>query len=373
LADVASLFRNASSSFADVDLSMAEASLQDVAVGSAVNLIASLGSELPLVIYRGSGPGAQTVPIPGNLEDPSGDGYGREDWSYKYLVSHLLRGNAFGDVLDRGGPSNGRYITQVDLFHPDAPSGQIEDGRVVWRVKGQEVPNMWHRRTRAFPGQVMGLSPVGQAAVEVGLSITMTRFGKLWFDEGGVPATVLHNTERDLTGDQARTVKDRFMAAVRGKREPVVLDRGWKLDQVQVAPEESQFLETRQFTSAQCARIFGPGVAELLGYETGGNLTYTTPGDRANDFQKFTLNYWLKQLERAYRDMLPPGLVPRLDRDALLEALARDRYDAYAVALGGVPWMKPSEVRPKEGLTVDVSLDQQQPEEGDTGDGPGTE
>jgi len=55
---------------------------------------------------------------------------------------------------------------------------------------------------------------------------------------------------------------------------PVVLGQGWKFQAIQVNPEESQFLETQKYTAAECARIYGPGVAEILGYETGGSMTY---------------------------------------------------------------------------------------------------
>ncbi len=234
---------------------------------------------------------------------------------------------------------------------------------------------MWHTRSYPYPGNVLGLSPIQQHANTFRLSIATTRFGVQWFEEGAVPATVLHNEERTLTAAMAQTVKDRFMAAIRGKREPVVLDRGWKLDQVQIAPEESQFLQTQQFSEAQAARIVGPGVAELLGYDTGGNLTYSNRLDRMADFSTLTLNRWIRAIERVYQAMLPPGLVPRIDRDALLETLTKDRYESYSLALAGVPWMKPSEVRPKEGLPPDPALDERpEPDvpEGGT-DVPGTE
>jgi len=374
LADIGQMAKTFAGSYADIDLSFAEAPLQDVAYHTGVSLVASLTSELPLVIYRGDGVGARTAPIPDYLEDPGGEGYGREDWTYQYVVSRATTGNAYGNVLERDRATN--RPTQVELLHPDLPRPQIDDeGRVRWYVRGQEVPQMWHTRSYPYPGNVLGLSPIQQHANTFRLSIATTRFGVQWFEEGAVPATVLHNEERTLTAAMAQTVKDRFMAAIRGKREPVVLDRGWKLDQVQIAPEESQFLQTQQFSEAQAARIVGPGVAELLGYDTGGNLTYSNRLDRMADFSTLTLNRWIRAVERVYAAMLPPGLVPRIDRDALLETLTKDRYESYGLALAGVPWMKPSEVRPKEGLPPDPALDEpQQPDvpRGGT-DVPGTE
>lgn len=364
LADIGQMAKTYAGSYADIDLSFSESPLQDVAYHAGVSLVASLASELPLSIYRGDGVGARTVPIPGHLEDPGGEGYGREDWTYQFVVSRLTAGNAFGNVLDRDGSNR---PTQVELLHPDLPRPQIDgNGRLRWYVRGQEVTDMWHTRSYPYPGNVLGLSPIQQHANSFRLAIATTRFGVQWFEEGAVPATVLHNEERTLTTAMAQTVKDRFVAAIRGKREPVVLDRGWKLDQVQIAPEESQFLQTQQFGEAQCARIVGPGVAELLGYETGGNLTYSNRLDRMADFSTLTLNRWIKAVERVYQAMLPPNRIPRIDRDALLETLTKDRYESYALALAGVPWMKPSEVRPKEGLPPDPALDKPDVPEGGT-------
>lgn len=352
---IAAMFSSARNNYAEIDLTSSDSALQDVAYHAGVHLVASLASELPLDIFAGEGPGARKLPIPGYLEDPSGDGYGREDFTYKLVASWLTSGNVMGNVLDR----RQEFITQLDLFHPDLPRPHIdpETGRVTWQVRGEDVPNMLHRRAYPYPGYVLGMSPVALHATSIGLSLTTTRFGKAWFDEGAVPSTVLHNEERNISPAQAKSVKERFMAAMFGSREPLVLDRGWKLDQVQIAPEESQFLETQGFSRAECARIIGPGVAELLGYETGGNLTYSNRLDRIADFSTLTLDQWLKRVERIYKLFLPPGQIPKIDTDALLDTLKKDRYQTYQLATGGVPWMKPSEVRPEEGLPPAPELD----------------
>lgn len=352
--EIAQLF-SSGQRYAEVNLDSAELALQDTAFHAGANLVASLGSELPLNLWRGEGAGKRKAPIPGYLEDPAGDGYGREDWTYKLLVSLITRGNMNADVLER----RDRMITQAEIFHPDLPQAQVnsDTGEIEWYVRGQRVPDMWHTRAYPFPGFIKGLSPVQLHATQLGLSITTTRFGKQWFDEGAVPATVLSQEDRNITRDQATSVKERFVAAMRGSREPLILDRGWKLDQVQINPDESQFLQTQQFSRAECARIIGPGVAEILGYETGGNLTYSNRLDRVADLMTMTVDFWLRRVERVYQRMLPSGITPEIDRDALLDTLKKDRYETYNLATGGIPWMKPSEVRPQEGLPADPALD----------------
>lgn len=333
------------SNYTNIDAAHGEVSLQSVAVGSSVDLICSLISELPIDVYSGSGNNRQSRSTPGYLLDPAGDGYGLEDWIAQLLISYLLRGNLFGDVLAR---SRTGFPTQVYWFNPDCVSGWPgSDGSVQWSVYGQPVTNpadFWHKRVNPIPGRVLGLSPIASKAAVIGLNLVGTQFGLQWFKDGGHPGGILSNTEVELKPEQAKTAKDRFLASLRGNREPVVLGKGWKFDQVQIAPEESQFLETSKFTSAECARIFGPGMAEILGYETGGSLTYVTVEGKSVHLSVYTLNKWMRRVERILTSMLPAPQYAKLNRDALLETTTLDRFGAHQIALQN-RWTTVNEVR----------------------------
>lgn len=321
------LFRQ---SYEQVDLSSAENSLQSVAIRSSVDLLASAASELPVDVFSGTGSARRERPMPSWLEDPDGSGQGLPDWCYRVMVSWLLRGNLYGNVLDSS-PSG--MLRQVDIFHPDRVHPQIEDGAVTWFVQGREVRSMLHRRVNPVPGWLLGLSPVAYHMWTIGLSLTATRFGMQWFQDGAHPGGILRNADTVLKDEQAQGVKDRFMAALRGTREPVVLGKGWEWTQLQVNPEESQFLETQGFSAAECARIFGPGIAEILGYETGGGLTYANLIDRDLHVLKYAANKWFRRLERLLSEFLPRPQYVRLNRDAFLATDTLRRYQAYAVAL----------------------------------------
>ncbi len=315
-----------------VDLSRAESSLQKVAVWSSTDLIASLCSELPVDIYQGTGEGRRAVRTPLYLQDPGADGQGLEDWLAQLLMSWLLRGNATGRVLDAA-PAG--YPTAVEWAHPDCVRAQMVDGQPVFYIDGREIPPeaRFFRRVYPMPGQVLGMSPIAHHASTIGLGITATRFGEQWFADGAHPSGMLTNEETDLTPGQAKTAKERFLAAVRGTREPVVLGRGWKYQQIQINPEESQFLETNGFTSAECARIFGPGLAEVLGYDSGGSMTYANVESRSTHLLVYTLNRWLRRAERVLTAMLPRGQYARFNRDALLQSTTLTRFQAHEIAI----------------------------------------
>jgi HK97 family phage portal protein len=337
-------------SYADVDLSSAESALQSVAVFSAVDLIASVVSELPLDVYRETGDQPVKLRTPGYMEDPDGDGQGKEDWAYRAVYSWLLRGNVYGDILSRS--STGGFLQQVDLFHPDLVSGSLnEDGTVSWLHNGRPVPlqEMFHRRVNPVPGYVQGLSPIQLQASTIGLSLTASKFGLQWFQDGAHPTALLTNSEATIDEGQARGVKDRFLATLRGRREPLVMGKGWDYKPIQLTAEESQFLATQGFSQAECARIFGPGIAEILGYETGGTMTYANIQDRELTLLKYSIGRWIRRMERIWFQFLPRPQYARYNRDALLETNTMQRYLAHASALSA-QWKTVNEVRGKEEL-----------------------
>jgi HK97 family phage portal protein len=223
----------------------------------------------------------------------------------------------------------------VVLYHPDEVHGwRDRQGRPQWRVNGRQVEpaDMWHRRVYPAPGRLLGSSPVEYHARVIGLGMSAERFGAQWFSDGAHPSAMLTNEEEQLNQAKARTAKQRFLAAVRG-REPVVLGKGWKYAPIQVNPNESQFLETQKYTEAQVARIYGPGVGEVLGYETGNSLTYATLEGRAQHLLVFAVNRWLRRAERVLSSMLPRPQYARLNRDALLQTTALERWRVHEIAL----------------------------------------
>jgi HK97 family phage portal protein len=332
--------------YAHIDGSQIEVAQQSVAVDAAVDLIASICSELPIDFYTGKGPARKEIPMPGYLEDPAGDGYGIEDWIYQLVYSWLYRGNAYGNELSR---SSKGFLQQVELFHPDRVSGRMADGEPKWTVNGQDFTGrMMHRRVNPVPGQVVGQSPIGKHADTIGVSLASSRFGKSWFDSDAQPVGILRNNLAGVDPAQAATIKQRFMAALKGNREPVVMGRGWEWQTLSVTPEESQFLGTMGYSEAQCARIFGPGIAEILGYETGGSNTYTNMQDRDIQLLKYAVGKWLRRVQRVLFLFLPRPQYAIINRDAMLETNTMQRYQAHQMALGGKSWKAVNEVRDLE-------------------------
>lgn len=361
-------------SFANTDGSRISQAQQSVAVRSSIDLIASLCSETPGRTYRGTGPNRQEITRPKALDDPAGDGTGIEDWIYQLVTSWHYRGNAIGLILDtdpRG------FLRQVDLKSPDRMVPRVNEGRVSWTIDGKpvDVPVL-HRRVNPVWGEVMGLSPISAHAIQVGVSLAAQRYGKSWFDADAHPIGILKNTKSTVNQTQGMDIKRKFMSQFNsGSREPVVVGMNYEWQRVQIAPEESQFLETLGYSEAQCCRIFGAGLAEVLGFATGDKQTYANMQDRDISLLKYAIERWFKRTDRVMSMFMPSGQFYEIDRDAVLATNMVGRYQAHSLALGGKPWKEINEVRASEGKAPvdwgngepDVQNSQPNPSPVDTG------
>ena len=319
-----------------VDLTDAESAMRKVAVFSAVNLLASIAGSLPMKVIRGEGKDRVKITTPSWLLDLGGTGHGTGDFIYQMVYSWGLRGNVVGLAGARD-PRTGQP-TLIDLQHPDDVKIQVlSEGPPKWRIRGKEITDnssVWHKRRYPVPGRIMGLSPIELHATTIGLGLAAMNFGAQWFADGAHPSSILTNDRvTQIDKSTATAVKERFMNAVRGTREPVVLGGGWKYQQIQIAPGESQFLETQKYTAAECARIYGPGMPEILGYETGGSMTYANIEQRSLDLLMFTFDPWLTAVEKALSELLPQPQRVVLDRKALLRADIQTRFAAHQIGL----------------------------------------
>ena len=327
------------------DLSSAETSLQKVAVWGCVNLTATTAETLPADVFRGTGRDKTSVPMPSWLSDLGGDGHGLADWVHQAIYSAMLRGNIFGRAVERDRTGQPRVLP---LLHPDVVKlSRNEDGSPRWTAQGAEVDNMWHKRFNPVPGFALGLSPIASHVLTVGTALEVMKFGFEWFRDGAHPSSLLTNEENYLDEEQASKAKARWMGLLRRRREPAVFGKGWKWQQIQVAPNESQFLETHEYTSAECCRIFGPGYAEVFGYKTGGSLTYVNREERALDMLTYALDPWFVRAERLLSGLLPQPQYLKLNRAALLRTDLLTRYKAYNIAIAS-HFRVPSEVRDDE-------------------------
>jgi HK97 family phage portal protein len=331
--------------------------MQHSAVWACVNLIAGSISTLPLAAYR-DGDRDPLPSLPPILRAPSA-GWNLPEFTYATLQSLLLRGNAYGLIVDRAGA--GLLPSQVELLAPDRVQPEV-NGRVIWRIDGHEVDpaSIWHVKAFTAPGQVLGLSPIAHARQAIGLGIGAERYAAKFFGESAIPSGVL-TTDQRIDDQRAKDLKARWRVAHAGNRDIAVLGEGARFQAVTIPPEQAQFLETTQANVRTICRYFGVQ-PELIGSDSGGSLTYANVEQRALDFLTFGLRPWLVRLEAALSALLSSTTTVKFNAAALVRTDLLTRYQAHESAIRA-GWKLRSEVRELEDLPPISGIDDQ-PEPG---------
>lgn len=330
-----------------------EGSLRAGAVWKCCDLISSMISIMTPIAYKGPGVGiGGAVPVanqPPILLQPSADS-DTMDWVYQAQMSALLRGNGYGRILERGAYG---LPTQIELEHPDKVKvTQERNGEITWKFGASEVPaeDVWHVAAYRMPGVRTGLSPIKYHQKLIQQHLSAQRFGNQWFDDGGHPSGILTNdTAKIVSQEDALTVKQRFLAAVHGTREPVVLGGGWQYKQIQISPEESQFLGTMKYSGGQICGIYRVPPELVSEASEGSAVTYANVESRGLDFLTFTMQRWISRWERWWTNLTPAGMYVKLDTSPLLRTDALTRWQIHHMQIGA-RIMTQNEIRVSEDL-----------------------
>lgn len=308
-----------------------DSAMRVAALWSSADLIASIVSTMPVGTFAGS-TSAPVSPSPSLVASPSLV-VTRREWTYQAVMSLLLRGNAYGLIVERDAQLRPQAVEWLDPATVTVTQSS-SIARPTYSIGGQPIPrdDMIHMRGFLRPGSAIGLSLIEYHRETLGISAAALKHGGKWYGSGAHPTAMLFNTEKTITSEQATTVKARFMESLRGKREPIVLGKDWKYEQIQSSAADSLFLDAMGYTDAQIARLFGPAVAEVLGYETGGSMTYSNREQRTLDLLAFSIQKWLVRLEDAITGMLPQPQYVKYNASSLLRADTLTRYQTHKLA-----------------------------------------
>ena len=333
----------------------ADTALRHSAVFACVDLIASMLSTLPLDEFRGTGPDKQELPKPTMFDSPDGE-LELNAWLYQ-VVESMLRGNAYGLILTRDRDGWPARIQMVDPGCVQVSRRGEPLGRWQFKLEGKPIRrydwlsgegDLWHTPAYLRAGTIIGMSPIEKAAMDIGIGLAAKQFGGQWFRDSATPAAVLTN-DKPSNKTAATLLKERWMNALLGNREPVVLADGWKYQAIQVTAEESQFLATMRASVADVARFYRVPVSEINGVVEGDSDTYANQEQRALGLLTYTLAPWMVRLERSLSGLRPRGRYVKLNTGAFLRTDLMTRYKAHDSAIRA-GWKSPDEVRAIEDL-----------------------
>lgn len=305
--------------------------MQSSAVWACVRLVASTVSMMPLKPFTLANGVRVPIDTPPLFKLPSVD-TSLPDWVYMVMTSLLLRGNTYGRIVTR---DNLGWPTQIELLDTDSvtPRRDPQTGLRTYYIRGVEIPKtqLWHIRAYRLPGFDTGLSPIQQAALTINRDYAIQQFSLGYFQDAPHPSSVL-TSDQSISGEHARTIKERLTAAVYG-REPLVLGAGLSFKPLSVSPEESQFLATQKYGAAEICRFFGVPPQKVAAADVGTSMTYATVEMSSIDLLTFTIQWWLTNLEAAFAALLPGKQHVRFDTSVLVRTDLETSMKATAIGI----------------------------------------
>lgn len=350
------------------------------AVYRAHSLLASTIGSLPLTAFRGGPPGGEPwngdqaglLAYPGGRDEVSGiaaPGSPSAMVFYETLVVHLLTwGNAYVVKI----PSvAGTRIVALDLLLPNHVQ-PVWDRKTAANPTGKEfhVLDEDGQMKTATPADVIhiramgqsllqGISPIGAARQMLGLAVAAEEYGARLFGNGSLMSGII-TTDAGLGQDQADALKARWRAKIAGlaqAHEIAVLDNGAKWQQVSIPPEDSQFIQTREFAVTEVARLYGIP-PHMLGQVEKSTSWGTGIAEQGIGFNIYTLRPWLSRIEQALsNELLPRGVNCRFDVRELLRGDIKARYEAYQTGIQA-GFLTINEARALEGLPPQAGGDE---------------
>ena len=311
-----------------------DSSMRHDAVWSCRTRIAQDISMMPVDVIRYvNGTRLEVNPQPQIIANPSGwtDAL---DWRYQIVDSWLGFGNTFGLITQLSG--TGAYPTRIELLNPGGVTPiHGQPGRFTITGHGEEqlwpLGLLWHVPAYTVAGQVLGMSPIQYHRATIAGGLAAGNYGKGFFDGGGHPTGIIApGTDPGLEG--ATQLKQRFMDALNGAREPIVLPKDTTYIPLQTNPTDSQFLDTQRYTVEQICRIFGEDPADHGSSSGGSSITYANRTDA--DLARYKRRqFWVVKMQRALTALIPRPQQVRLNTSSALMMTTKERHEVHKLRL----------------------------------------
>lgn len=291
-------------------------------VFAAFRHIVDYGSTLPVDAYRKDGATRTEMALPqlfAQQDAPGGPGL--VSWLGQAFYG-LALGNAVGWINAFDG-----YGFPADVTWLNWSQWSYDDRTKQWLMFGQPVPSsqIVHIPWIVPPGHKLGLSPLECHAALISAGLSALEYADIRRG-GGLPPSVIKNTERIITPEVAAAMKSRARASF-AKGEPFVVGNDWDFTAVTIPPNHAQFIETLNLSAVQVAAAYGLDPREVGGH-SGDSMTYKTDEsiqlNRANNMRPY-----IERIEAALARLLPARQFIRLNVDSIVRTDLSTRFNIY--------------------------------------------
>jgi HK97 family phage portal protein len=268
----------------------------------------------------------------------------------------LLWGNSYAEIV------RNRMGEVIELW-PITPSRvqvKLFGGKMVYVIKmthGEDVilprEQVLHVPGMGFDGYV-GYSLVSLAANAIGLGLAMETFGSRYFGNGTHPGVIVSHPGK-LSPEAAQNLQKSLVSSYSGlgkSHRLMLLEEDMKLEKLGVPPNDSQFLESRQFQVPEIARWFNLPPHKLKDLT---KSSFSNIEAEQISFVTDSILPWLVRLEQNYKMQLlnavekKQGLYFKHTVEGLLRGNAKDRALLYRT-MWNMGSISQNEIREKEDM-----------------------
>lgn len=221
------------------------------------------------------------------------------------LVAHALAwGNGYAEIVRNG------YGELMELWPitPDRIRPEMKNGALVYRIRvGNEDIYLPREKVFHIPGDgfdgFTGYSKIALARKSIGLGMALETFGALYFGQGTHPGVVVSHPMK-LSQQGHDNLQKSLTAAHSGlgkSHRLLLLEENMKIEKIGIPPDDSQFLESRQFQIPEIARWFNVPPHKLK------DLTKSAFSNIESEQQSFygdTILPWLVRFEQNFNMQL---------------------------------------------------------------------
>jgi HK97 family phage portal protein len=316
-----------------------KAALQVAAVYGSLGVICDSMAMLRLELFNSLDPAQRRRLPPSQLLTQPYVEISRMDWIVQYTMSVGLRGNFYGHVIERDPEL---YPTQIKPIHPDnarvqrVPYGR-DKGKLEYRFDGQVVPtdDVFHVRYLSVPGAIVGLNPIEYLRHTLGLARAQDLYGAAYFQNSANPGGQIVVPD-DLDPEETLGLAKAWLAAHQGIGQsniPAVLTGGAEFKPISITPEDSQFLESRQFSQSQISGMIFRVPPHMIGIVDRSTSWGTGIEQQERGYVTNTLSGYYGRLEEALTAVHPPNRFVRANLSERLRGDTLQRYQAHSLGI----------------------------------------
>jgi HK97 family phage portal protein len=327
------------------------------AVYAAVRCIAESVSSLPLNYYErlpgGGKMHAKANPLHTLLHDEPNPEMSSLQWREASMAHLLLHGNSYSEIVR---DLEGNVVELWPIDPTIVTPKRTESGELYYDLhRGKAfitAGNMLHIPGLSFDG-ISGMSVIGLARQSLGLSMAIEQFGAGYFGRGARPGGVL-TFPGQLSPEARQNLRRSFEELHAGganSHRVALLEAGLKWEAIGVPPDDSQFLQSREFQIIEVARWFNLPPNKLKDLS---KTSYNSLEQMEISFVVDTLRPWLVRWEQQLnRKIIRPkdkgSFFFEFNVDGKLRGEIAARYQSYSVARNW-GWLSVNEIREKENM-----------------------